>query len=164
MSFFDKMFKKNALDEAMEDAFENFKENNPVTKKAKKTIEDAGKGITKNLEKQLYGEVQNHPEGQPSVLEDFDELSAGWDKMIDQIIDKELGKFKVCPKCAKAVPSELDTCPHCNSPLPDITAAYQICPHCGTKNRFIDFNCVNCGEPLELDPDAYEQKTSNNGK
>ena len=90
MSLFDKMFKKNALDEAMENAYENFKENNPVTKKAKATIEQAGKEITKSLETELYGEAQEHPDGQPSVLEDFDSLSAEWDKMFDQIIDREL--------------------------------------------------------------------------
>ena len=93
MSLFDKMFKKNALDEAMENAYENIKENNPVTKKAKATIEDAAKGITKSLEKELYGKEQEHPEGQPSPLEDFDSLSAEWDEMIDQIIDRELGQF-----------------------------------------------------------------------
>ena len=150
MSLFDKMFKKNALDEAMENAYENIKENNPVTKKAKATIEDAAKGITKSLEKELYGKEQEHPEGQPSPLEDFDSLSAEWDDMIDKIIDRELGQFKVCRKCGKAVPSELEICPHCNSPLPDLTAAYQICPHCGAKNRYLNLKCENCGKELNL--------------
>ena len=123
MSLFDKMFKKNALDEAMDNAYENFKENNPVTRKAKATIEQAGEEITKSLEKELYGEAQDHPDGMPSPLEDFDSLSAGWDNMIDQIIEKELGKYKICPNCSEAFPSELETCPHCNTSLHDITSA-----------------------------------------
>lgn len=43
MSLFDKMFKKNKLDEALEKGYEEFAENNPVTRKAKATIEDAAK-------------------------------------------------------------------------------------------------------------------------
>ena len=153
MSIFDKMFKKNKLDEAMDKAFEDFAENNPITRKAKQTIEDAGIGITKNLEKKLYGEVQKHPEGHPSVLEDFDSASANWDNMIDQLIEKEFGKYKVCPNCNETVPSELETCPHCNTPLPDITAAFQICPYCGAKNKSLNFNCVKCGKRLDLIPE-----------
>ena len=113
MSIFDKMFKKNALDEAMENAYENFKENNPVTRKAKATIEDAGKEITKSLEKELYGKAQEHPDGQPSVLEDFDSLSKGWDNMIDQIIDRELDKVKTCPNSVTCEePPDLDPDAH----------------------------------------------------
>ena len=58
MSIFDKMSKKNKLDEAMDKAFEDFAENNPITRKAKQTIEDAGIGITKNLEKKLFDSDQ----------------------------------------------------------------------------------------------------------
>jgi len=158
MSIFDKISKKNKLDEAMDKAFEDFAENNPITRKAKQTIEDAGIGITKNLEKKLYGEVQKHPEGHPSVLEDFDSASANWDNMIDQLIEKEFGKYKVCPNCNEIVPAELETCPHCNTPLPDITAAFQICPKCGAKNKILDFNCSACGAKLDLIPEADGDK------
>ena len=138
MSIFDKMSKKNKLDEAMDKAFEDFAENNPITRKAKQTIEDAGIGITKNLEKKLYGESKDHSDDHRTVLEDFDSLSADWDSMIDQLAERELGKYKVCPNCCESVPSELETCPHCNTPLPDITAALHSCPHCGEKNKVLE--------------------------
>ncbi len=156
MSFFNKMFKKNKLDEAMEKAYEDFAENNPVTRKAKATIEEAAKKMTHSLEVEAYGEAKDHSDDHRTALGDFDSLSSDWDNMIDLIIDKELGKYKVCPKCKQSVPSELDTCPHCNTPLPDITAAFQICPKCGAKNKFLAFNCVKCGAKLELIPEEDE--------
>ena len=153
MSFFNKMFKKNKIDEAMEQAYENLAENNPVTRKAKATINEAGEKITRSLERELYGEAKDHSDDHRTALEDFDSLSKDWDSMIDQIAERELGKYKVCPNCGEPSPSELDTCPHCNSPLPDISAAFQICPYCGAKNKFLDFNCVKCGKRLDLLPE-----------
>ena len=49
MSLFDKLFdnkKTNKVDAAMEGAFQNFIENNPIMKKARATIEEAGDNIT----------------------------------------------------------------------------------------------------------------------
>jgi len=158
MSIFDKMFKKNKLDEAMDRAFEDFAENNPVTRKAKATINEAGVKITHTLERELYGESKDHSDDHRTVLEDFDSVSANWDNMIDQLIEKEFGKYKVCPNCNETVPSELETCPHCNTPLPDITAAFQICPKCGAKNKILDFNCFECGAKLDLIPEEDEDQ------
>ena len=150
MSIFDKMFKKNKLDEAMDKAFEDFAENNPVKRKAKATINEAGVKITHTLERELYGESKDHSDDHRTVLEDFDSLSADWDSMIDQLAERELGKYKVCPNCGEPAPAALETCPHCNTPLPDITAAFQICPYCGEKNKSLDLYCVKCGKRLDL--------------
>ena len=150
MSFFDKMFKNNKLDETMEKVYEDFAENNPVTRKAKATIEEAAERMTHDLEVEAYGKAKDHSDDHRTVLEDFDSLSADWDSMIDQLAERELGKYKVCPNCCEPVPAELETCPHCNTPLPDITAAFQICPYCGEKNKSLDLYCAKCGKRLDL--------------
>lgn len=159
MSIFDKMFKPNKFDEAMDNAFQEFVDNNPVSKRAKAKINEAADSITRTLETELYGEAKDHPDGQPSVMDDFESVSSEWDSMIDQIIDRELGQFKICPKCKESVSSELTVCPHCHTPLPEITAAFQICPHCGTKNKMLDLYCAKCGKRLDLivDPDENDK-------
>ncbi len=157
MSFFDKMFKKNKLDETMEKVYEDFAENNPITRKAKATIEEAAERMTHDLEVEAYGKAKDHSDDHRTALEDFDSISADWDTMIDQIVDNELGKYKICPKCKEAVPSELDTCPHCGATLPDLTAAYHICPKCGAKNKYLNLKCTECGAPLELIPEEDDR-------
>lgn len=152
MSFLDKLFKKNSFDKKLDDAYEDFLENNPVTKKVKATISQAQEEITGSLEEELYGKTGEGPSRNVSE----EEMMRGWDTMIDQIIDKELSAYKICPYCGEAVSSELDTCPYCETELPETTAACQICPHCGAKNRILDFTCVNCGKELELIPEAAE--------
>lgn len=127
MSLFDKMFQKNKLDEALEKGYEEFAENNPVTRKAKATIEEAAKEMTRSLERELYGKSKDHSDDHRSALEDFDSISADWDKMIDQIAERELDKYTICPKC-------------------------------GAKNKFLDFNCVECGAELDLIPEEGGKK------
>lgn len=129
MSLFDKMFKRNKFDEAMDKAFDDFVENNPISRKAKATIQEAADNITNTLEREVYGEVQKHPKGRPSVLEDFDSVSAEWDEMINQIADRELGESQ-----------------------------YMNCPKCGEKNKFLDRYCVKCGAKLDLIPEDDEDK------
>ncbi|MBE6029334.1 MAG: hypothetical protein E7226_04185 [Clostridiales bacterium] len=129
MSLFDKMFKRNKFDDAMDKAFDDFVENNPISRKAKATIQEAADNITNTLEREVYGEVQKHPKGRPSVLEDFDSVSAEWDEMINQIADRELGESQ-----------------------------NMNCPKCGAKNKFLDHYCVKCGAKLDLIPDDDEDK------
>lgn len=119
MSIFDKMFKKNAFDEKMDDAFDNIVQNNPVMRKAKATINEAANEITYSLERELNGENrQRH--GKKSFLNGNEEaMMQEWDSMIDQIIDKELGAFKVCPSCGETAPAELERCPKCGAQLPE---------------------------------------------
>jgi predicted RNA-binding Zn-ribbon protein involved in translation (DUF1610 family) len=146
------MFKKGAFDEKMDEVFDDIVENNPLMKKAKATIAEAEDEITSSLEKELYGKT-----GVVSVSKDNkEEMMREWDSMIDQIIDKELGAYKVCPSCGEAVSSKLENCPKCGTKLPEITAAFRICPYCGAKNKALDFNCVNCGKKLELIPEESD--------
>ena len=73
-----------------------------------------------------------------------------WDAMFDQIIDKDLGMYKICPECGEAAPSDLEECPNCGARLPEHTAAVKICPHCGAENKALDFYCTNCGKEFSL--------------
>ena len=108
MGLFDEMFKKNEFDKKMDDVYNDFVENNPVTKKAKATIEEAKAGITHALEEELYGTSDEGP-----VAEGDDEaLMQKWDAMIDQIVDKELSRYKICPSCGEAAPAEMNFCPN----------------------------------------------------
>ena len=159
MPRFDKLFRKNRLDRAIEHAYEEARDNNPITRKVKATIDESADEITRSLERELrkkgIAREKDRPssaEGRPSVVDDFEAVSADWDHMIDQIMEHELGKYKICPNCCEAVPAEKEKCPHCGSPLPENTAAYQICPNCGEINRALDLHCVKCGEKLELVP------------
>ena len=94
MDFFDKLFnkEKTGIDKAMEDAYQNFVENNPITKKAKKTISDAADEITRSLEEEVYGEARTDPAEEPSVFDQFDVRSRKWDDLIDQLAVRELKK------------------------------------------------------------------------
>ena len=153
MSLFDKLFdnkKTNKVDAAMEGAFQNFIENNPIMKKARATIEEAGDNITTSLEEELYGEAKSDPSAKGSVMEHFEERSREWDAMFDQIVDKDLGMYKICPECGEAAPSDLEECPNCGARLPEHTAAVKICPHCGAENKALDFYCTNCGKEFTL--------------
>lgn len=150
MSLFDKMFKKNKFDEKLDEAFDSFLENNPTMKKAKATISEVEEGITHSLEEQLYGKASD----EPFVKESDEAMMRNWDSMIDQIIDKELGAYKICPDCGNAASAELDHCPKCGAQLPENTAAVQICPYCGAKNKALDFTCASCGKELDLIPEA----------
>ena len=55
MSLFDKMFKRNKFDDAMDKAFDDFVENNPISRKARATIQEAADNITNTVrcEKQI---------------------------------------------------------------------------------------------------------------
>lgn len=117
MSFFDKMFKKNKLDETMEKVYEDFAENNPITRKAKATIEEAAERMTHDLEVEAYGKAKDHSDDHRTALEDFDSISADWDTMIDQIVDNELGKYKNCPKCGAKNKYLNLKCTECGAPL-----------------------------------------------
>ena len=74
----------------------------------------------------VYGKTKERPEGRPSVLEDYDSVSAEWDDMFNKLVDRELGKYKICPRCGEAASSELENCPHCGASLPEETAADQF--------------------------------------
>ena len=117
MSIFDKMFKKNAFDEKMDQAYEDFVENNPVMKKARATIDEAANEITHSLEKELYGEKKEPSKKQSMLKGDADTIMQKWDSMIDHIVEKEFSAYKVCPSCGEAAPAELDRCPHCGTQL-----------------------------------------------
>lgn len=153
MAFFDKLFnkEKTGIDKAMEDAYQNFVENNPITKKAKQTISDAADGITRELEEAVYGEARTDPAEEPSVFDHFDVRSRKWDALIDQFTINELKKYKSCPGCGEAVPADYDVCPYCSSKLPERTADVWICSYCGTENKFTDLQCVKCGKEFHLD-------------
>lgn len=153
----DEMFKKNAFDQKMDDAYESFAENNPVTRKAKTMIDDNANKITHSLEWELHGENPNPSEKRSFVDGDGEAMMEQWDSMIDQLFEKELDAYKVCPNCLEAVSAELECCPHCGTQLPDHTAAIQICPHCGAKNRIFDLKCANCGKELEQFPGANDE-------
>ena len=150
MSLFDKMFKKGKFENAMDSAFEKIEENNPITRKTKSTIDKAAGDITRTLERELYGEIQDTPDVRPSVFDDDGALMDQWDSMIDQIAERELNRYKICPGCGESVSSELEICPRCGSPLPEHTAAVVICPFCGEKNKRLDLYCAKCGKELEL--------------
>ena len=152
MGLFDKMFKKNAFDEKLDDAYNDFVENNPVFKRARTIISDAEEGIQHSLEKELYGESEERP----FVKENDETMMRNWDSMIDQIIDKKLSAYKICPSCGEAASAEMKFCPNCGTQLPDHTAEVQICPYCGAKNKALDLKCVSCGKSLELIPEAHE--------
>ena len=92
------------------------------------------------------------------IMEHFEERSRDWDRMFDQIVDKELSQYKICEACGQAVPSDLDICPNCKAKLPDHTVAVWICRHCGAKNRTLDMYCVNCGKKFELVPEENKEK------
>ena len=139
MSIFDKMFKKGAFDEKMDEVFDDIVENNPLMKKAKATIAEAEDEITSSLEKELYGKT-----GVVSVSKDNkEEMMREWDSMIDQIIDKELGAYKVCPSCGEAVSSKLENCPKCGMV-------------CDDNAKF----CTLCGSPL-TDPAGTPEEVFN---
>lgn len=126
MSVFDKLFKPNKFDETMDHVFEDLAENNPVSRRAKSIIEEAADNITRSMERELYGKTKERPEGRPSVLEDYDSVSAEWDDMFNKLVDRELGKYKICPRCGEAASSELENCPHCGASLPEETVADQF--------------------------------------
>lgn len=154
MNLFDKLFdnkKKKGLDAAMENAFQNFVENNPIMKKAKKTVEEAGEGITKTLEEELYGEAKADHSDKGSVIDNFDERSREWDSMFDQIVDRELSQYTICPECGEASPAGQVQCPYCGAYMTGYTADVKICPHCGAKNKALDLFCTSCGESLTSD-------------
>jgi hypothetical protein len=155
MDLFDEFFnkEKNGIDKAMDDAFDNFVENNPFMKKAKSRIEEAANMISSSLEEEAYGQARERPEGQPSIMDSFDSRSREWDSMTEQIVAKELRQYKVCPSCNEAVPAGYDTCPYCRSPLPDHTAEFWTCKHCGAKNRTMYFYCENCGKKSDIFPE-----------
>ena len=152
MGLFDKLFKKNAFDRKMDEAFDSFVENNPITRKTKETIAGAQEEITRSLEEELYGEAR-----QGSVNDESeDDMMRRWGTMIDQLIDKELNAYKVCPNCCEAVPAEKENCPYCGTKLPETTAAVQICPHCGAENKILDRKCANCGKNITPGTDTTE--------
>lgn len=150
MGLFDKLFnnEKNGFDKALEKAFNDFTENNPITRQAKAKINEAADLMSESLETELYGE----PKGgtRPSVMDSFDERRREWDSLIDQIAAKELSKYKICPSCGEEVPANYETCPYCNTKLPEYTAEVRVCPHCGAKNKTLNFYCENCGKEMHV--------------
>ncbi len=152
MSIFDKMFKKNAFDKKMDETYENFVNNNPAMKAVRGIIDEAEDGITNGLEEELYGKTGVRP----VPKEDKEAMMREWDSMIDQIMEKELRSYKICPSCFEAAPADLDYCPECGAKLPETTAESRICPYCGGKNRIWDFECAYCGKELELTPEDDE--------
>ena len=161
MDLFDKLFnkEKNDFDRAMEKAFGEFAENNPVTKMVKGKINEASDLITQSLKERIDETGSSDWEKGPSVFEDFGAKSREWNSMIEKIVSKELGQYKVCPGCHEAVPAEYDICPYCNRRLPENTADIWICPHCGSQNRDLEFFCENCGKEL-IPADETEEKDS----
>jgi len=101
MSVFDKLFKPNKFDETMDHVFEDLAENDPVSKRAKSIIEEAADNITNSLEHEVYGKTKERPEGRPSVLEDYDSVSAEWDGLIDQLFEGELASIRSVPTAVK---------------------------------------------------------------
>lgn len=91
-------------------------------------INEAADEITDSLELELYGEVQTMREDRPSVLEDYDAVSSGWDSMIDQLIDRDMEQNGIDTDC--------------------------ICPACGLQNKRRDIFCVECGKRLDPIPEA----------
>ena len=160
MGLFDKLFpkKENKIDRAMEDAYQNFVENNPIIKKAKRVINESADRMTAEMEEAAYGSAKSKPGEHGDIMEHFEERSRDWDKMFDQIVDKELGQYKICEACGQAVPSDLDICPNCKAKLSDHTVAVWICRHCGAKNRTLDMYCKNCGKKFELVPEENKEK------
>ena len=130
-----RMFEKNKFDEALDEKYEYLVENNPVTRKAKATIDESAREITNRLEYELYGKAQGTSLHQPSMLEDGKAVMDGWDSMMDQLMEKELAKAQIDPYCT--------------------------CPNCGTKNKILDLHCVNCGQRLTLVPEAQGELDKN---
>ena len=126
MSLFSKMFKKNALDQKMEDAYEYIVENNPVMKKTNAAMVEGKEEITHALEGELYKRTGERLENRPPIEGDNDVLMREWDSMFDKIIDQELESIKICPSCGEAASAELECCPHCGAKLPEITAKEQV--------------------------------------
>ncbi len=161
MDLFDKLFnkEKNGFDKAMDDAFNNLVENNPFTKKAKERIDEAANMISSTLEEEAFGQAKEKPDGEPSIIDNFDSKSREWNSLMEQIVTKEFSKYKVCPGCNEALPAEYDTCPYCRTKLPDHTAEVWVCPHCGAKNRTMYFYCENCGKKMDFP--SYEDEDGN---
>ena len=96
MSVFDKLHKKNILDEKMEEAYQFVLEKNPVMQKARENIAEAEDIITKALEDELYGEEGPRPSKEVPLDEDADiqddeeggDITEKWNSMIDQIMLK----------------------------------------------------------------------------
>lgn len=126
MSIFDKMFKKNALDRKMDDAFDMIAENNPVMKRAKAAIEDGKDQITRSLEREVIRATGERPENHPDPRGDDDALMKEWDAMFDQIFEGKLDSVKICPSCGEAASAKLNRCPRCGAPLPEMTAKEQL--------------------------------------
>lgn len=120
---FDKMFKKNAFDQKLDDTFEKLVENNPVMRKARATIDEGENNITRSLERELYGDGAEISKNHPILDGDNEDIMQNWSSMMDQIFEKKLDAYKICPSCAEAVSAELDHCPHCGTRLPEYTAA-----------------------------------------
>ena len=131
----------------------------PFMDEAVNRINDAAELMTESLEAIKEGkEVPEEPShtAPRNGLPDFDALGKNWDRLFDEIEDKELGKYKVCPSCKEAVSSENQFCPKCGARLPEHTAAVRICPYCGTKNRALNFRCTGCGKELPLSENGKE--------
>jgi RNA polymerase subunit RPABC4/transcription elongation factor Spt4 len=148
------------LDNVVKKASDLFEK--PVMDKAMKQINGAADLMTKSLEA-IKNDTElpedTIPEDTPhDQLPDFDSLSKNWDSLIDQIEDKELNKYKICPSCNDAVPSENKFCPLCGAKLPEQTAARRTCPFCGTENRALALTCVKCGKEIPLITPSEETK------
>ncbi len=114
-------------------------------------INEADSMITSSLEAMKRGEEElpDHIETGPTdKLPDFDAHSRSWDKLMDGIVEDQLGAYKVCPGCHEAVSSENKFCPLCGTKLPDLPASKVVCPECGAVNKVMDFYCTSCGKPL----------------
>lgn len=152
----------NLLDQTVDKVKELAKE--PFTDKLTKTFNEADALMTESLEairdgREVPEEVQI-PEGRE--MPDFEASEKKWDGLFDEIIDNELGKYKLCPKCGEMVPAEGNYCRNCGSKLPDLSAAFTICPKCGTRNRSLALNCEKCGAELPFIPEEMLKQTKEN--
>lgn len=160
MNIFDSLFngKKSKFEETMDSLLEGTVEkvkdiaDDKFMKDLTEKFNEVDVMMTQSLEAMRDG--REIPEDAPPVsnteMPDFDASMKKWDGLIDEIEEKELGKYKICPECGEAVPSDGNYCRNCGARLPDLSAAFRVCPKCGRKNRALNLRCENCGAELPL--------------
>ena len=82
----------------------------PAGRYYRKPSPDYSDWVFLNINRSLYASylslqlfLQHDSNDHRTALEDFDSLSADWDSMIDQLAERELGKYKICPNCNEPI-------------------------------------------------------------
>ena len=150
------------LDKAVSTVDKVFME--PQKKKIDDHFDQVSDLMTNSLKRMIDGFDENAPAAAPDPeianlhgTERVDAQMPKWDAMIDQVINQELGRYRICPVCHKENPAGNQYCAECGAKLPEETLADVICPACGAKNRFTDQFCTACGKPLPRPFDTAEK-------